>query len=143
MFTEEKNDTKTISEKDKCLDACILIGQKCWDDYRESENGHSCLELLPSDQVRERANALFQLGFCCRMLVSPSIGLDYATEEKELNRLWVEHLETSGGEIVLDGFPFPYTDEATLRVAKAFFRLGYRAGTLVRQKIEESCRQVS
>lgn len=135
------NETKTnLPDKNMRLLACGVVGREWWKDYCESENGKDVMEKLPSDRVRERAEDIFLLGFCSRMLVSPPGGRaepDRMAEEKDLTRLWVDYLEISGGEIVLDGSPFPRTEETTLLVAKSFFRLGYRAGTVVWRQLRE------
>lgn len=131
---------KIVTDKNKRLEACIAVGLECWIDYCLTENGKECMKKLPTDRVRERAADLFLLGFCCRMLVAPPIGLsltDRMTEEKDFNRLWIDHLETSGGEIILDGKPYPRTEEIVLLVAKAFFRLGFQSATTVWQQLRE------
>lgn len=133
MYTPPENtETTTPSpEKTKRMEACIAVGIEKWIDCCLTENGRECMEKLPTDRVRDRAAEIFLLGFVGRMLAAPPIGdtlMCCLTEEKDLNRLWIHNLETSGGEIILDGFPYPHTDEATLLLAKAFFRLGFRAG---------------
>lgn len=143
MFTITNNTEpkKTVPDKDTRLLACLAVGRECWKDYCDSENGMECLKRLPSEDVCERAEDIFLLGFCCRMLVSPPVkATDRMTDEKEFNRLWVEHLHTCGGEIILDGLPFPFTDEIVLRVAKAFFRLGFTIGTSVWRQIRDELR---
>lgn len=143
---EDTATTMPVMDKGKLLDACIAVGIECWIDFCLSENGSECLEKLPSEQVRDRAAEIFLLGFCCRMLVSPPIVSappDSLAEEKELNRLWIDHLETSGGEIVLEGYPYPRTGETTLLLAKGFFRLGFRSATALWQRFRELRNQKS
>jgi hypothetical protein len=89
--------------------------------------------MLPNDDARRRANELFHLGFCARLVSPPT---DSETSLGEM--LWEDYLATMDGKIVLGCVTYPDTPEFILGYAKEFFLEGCRAGAITVREIFQS-----
>lgn len=129
VLTEEESET---------MDFLIGVGQMCWKSFVASPRGMMLTMLLPSDRVRREANHLFQLGFGARLFLFPPFGpdaLDAVIGSALCEKAWKVQLARSGGKTILDGKPYPETQEAILSVAKHFFKMGFEAGTVAAREI--------
>ena len=126
----------TASERNEIIDFGIRLGQVCWEIYRQSPVGFTRLLMLPNDTIRRRANELFHLGFCARLIICPPTEPDTETSDGEM--MWNDYLATMNGRAVLGGVAYPDTPEFILDYAKHFFIEGFRAGTITVREIFKS-----
>ena len=137
MITTKPNIDK--KERDELIDFGIRIGQTCWDVFCRSKVGFTRLFMLPNDTTRRRANELFHLGFCARLLMCPPDENSTAeTEMFECGMMWQDYLGTMNGKIVLGNVAYPDTPKNILDYAKGFFLEGFRSGTITAREIFRS-----
>jgi len=128
MITKSQNITLDKQARNEIIDFGLRLGQVCWDVYCQSSVGFTRLFMLPSDAARRRANELFHLGFCARLIICPPTDADTETSDGEM--MWKDYLATMDGRVVLGCVAYPDTPEFILDYAKHFFLEGFVAGTI-------------
>ena len=122
----------TPSERNEIVDFGLRLGQACWDVYCQSPVGFMRLFMLPNDTARRRANELFQLGFCGRLIICPPTDSD---ETPDGEMLWNDYLTAMDGRVALGCVTYPDTPDFVLDYAKHFFIEGFQAGTITVREI--------
>ncbi len=144
-MTTQNTTTTDKTDRDEIVDISIKIGQLCWDVYCHSKTGFVRVLLLPSAEVRRRANELFQLGEHAvpsqtelPLHFSDPLPLGAGVDERNNVERIIEGEADRPSASDLDGPVYPDTPDVVLDYAQNFFHEGFRAGTVAVNEILNS-----